>query len=64
MNFDSVEGFIMMGGHGLYIWSAWGIALLVVLFNVVAPIRNRSAVIKAARAAIAREQAAREQRAN
>jgi heme exporter protein D len=25
-----------MGGHGLYVWSSYGLALAVVLFNVVA----------------------------
>ena len=38
MFFDSFSDFIAMGGHGLYVWLAYGIALVVVSFNVLSPI--------------------------
>ena len=41
MFFDSFSDFIAMGGHGLYVWLAYGIALVVVLFNIVSPILRK-----------------------
>jgi heme exporter protein D len=35
MSFDSWTEFFAMGGHGLYVWLAYGAALIVVLSNVV-----------------------------
>lgn len=29
--------FLNMGGYGAYVWSAYGIALLVLLYNLLAP---------------------------
>lgn len=34
MSFESFEGFLAMGGHGLYVWLAYGAALIIVLGNV------------------------------
>lgn len=34
MNFASWSEFFAMGGHGLYVWLAYGSALIVVLSNV------------------------------
>ncbi|MDN3553387.1 heme exporter protein CcmD [Halomonas almeriensis] len=28
MAFDSWQAFLAMGGHGVYVWSAYGVALL------------------------------------
>lgn len=41
MNFSSFSEFLSMGGHGLYVWISYATALLVILFNVVMPIRLR-----------------------
>lgn len=38
MRFDSLADFIAMGGHGPFVWSAYGIALVVIAFNFVWPI--------------------------
>ncbi len=35
-SFASFDEFIQMGGHGLYVWLSYAIALLVVIYNVVA----------------------------
>ena len=37
--------FLEMGGYGLYVWSAYGLSLLVLVLNVVAA-RIRSSVVK------------------
>ncbi|MDZ7670669.1 MAG: heme exporter protein CcmD [Gammaproteobacteria bacterium] len=36
MNFSSLEEFIAMGGHGLYVWLSYGAGLIIVVYNVVA----------------------------
>lgn len=40
VKFESMADFIGMGGHGLYVWLAYGIALAILLFNVVQPLRQ------------------------
>lgn len=38
-----MKEFLDMGGYGLYVWSAYGLSLLVLTLNVVAArLRNRS----------------------
>jgi heme exporter protein D len=37
----SLEEFFNMGGYAVYVWSSYGIALLVLLANVIAPLRQR-----------------------
>ena len=41
MSFTSFAEFVAMGNHGLYVWSAYGISLLVLALNVVLPILAR-----------------------
>ncbi len=41
MSFASFSDFIAMGNHGLYVWSAYGISLLVLGINVAAPLLAR-----------------------
>ncbi|NQZ32121.1 MAG: heme exporter protein CcmD [Oceanospirillaceae bacterium] len=38
MQFDSWLAFFNMGGHGLYVWLSFGIALLVLMLNIVSPL--------------------------
>lgn len=35
MYFHSLADFLAMGGHGFYVWTAYGIALVVVLWHFV-----------------------------
>ena len=35
MSFGSLEEFLAMGGHGLYVWLSYGAALIIVAYNVV-----------------------------
>ncbi len=34
---QSLATFFDMGGHGLYVWSAWGIAIAIIALMAVAP---------------------------
>ena len=40
MQFDSFSDFLTMGGHGVYVWTVYGIALLVLLALVITPLRR------------------------
>ncbi|WP_040482108.1 heme exporter protein CcmD [Luminiphilus syltensis] len=45
MYFDSLTDALQMAGHGAFVWSAYGITLLVVVYLVWAPlVRSRSTV--------------------
>lgn len=46
MYFDSWTAFIQMGGHGVYVWGAYALAGLVVIYNLVAPVLARRRVIR------------------
>lgn len=41
--------FIWMGGYGVYVWSAYGFAIVILVINVIIPMRRRSAVLRALR---------------
>ncbi|MBM3108475.1 heme exporter protein CcmD [Pseudomonas sp. P66] len=41
MSFASFSDFLAMGHHGLYVWSAYGICLLVLALNVAMPLQAR-----------------------
>ncbi|MBV1811862.1 heme exporter protein CcmD [Pseudomonas viridiflava] len=41
MSFDSFGDFLAMGRHGLFVWSAYGLCVLVLLVNVALPVVAR-----------------------
>ena len=41
MSFATFGEFLAMGHHGLYVWSAYGICLVVLALNVAAPLLAR-----------------------
>ncbi len=41
MSFSSFGEFLAMGHHGLYVWSAYGVCLAVLLLNLGLPILAR-----------------------
>jgi len=41
MSFASFGDFLAMGHHGLYVWSAYGICAVVVLWNLAVPLLAR-----------------------
>ena len=55
MIFESFGAFLHMGGHGVFVWSAYGIAMLVFAYNVIEPIRMRRKVVVLNKQRIARE---------
>ena len=50
--FESIQEFIQMGGHGPYVWSAYVISLSVLIWLIVSPLRRKTKLFKD----IAREQ--------
>ena len=48
--------FFAMGGYAFFVWTSYGIALAVVILNIVMPMVHRKKVIKQVRRAIRREQ--------
>jgi heme exporter protein D len=41
--------FWAMGGYGLYVWGAYGFATLVLVLNVIVPLRRRAVVMRVLR---------------
>ncbi|MFQ5760651.1 MAG: heme exporter protein CcmD [Acidiferrobacterales bacterium] len=41
--------FISMGGYGVYVWSAYGFAIVILVINVIIPMRRRSVVLRTLR---------------
>ncbi|GFM82735.1 heme exporter protein D [Pseudomonas cichorii] len=41
MSFESFSDFLAMGRHGLFVWSAYGICLFVLILNVALPLLAR-----------------------
>ncbi|GGC07105.1 hypothetical protein GCM10011352_36770 [Marinobacterium zhoushanense] len=39
MSFNSISEFLTMGGHGLYVWLSYGLGLVVILANLIAPLQ-------------------------
>ena len=48
----NLNEFFHMGGYAFYVWTSYGIALLVLLINVILPLRQRKQLLgRIARAA-------------
>ena len=43
----SLQEFLHMGGYASYVWSAYGIALVVLVFNVLSPLRLKRKLLEA-----------------
>ncbi len=56
MYFESFDAFIAMGGHGPYIWAAYGITLVVMAGLVWAPLSRRQRFLTEQRQRARREQ--------
>jgi heme exporter protein D len=63
MFFDSFSAFIEMGGHGLYVWMAYSIALAVVLYNLISPILRKNQFIAEQKRRLRREKQLAERQA-
>ena len=54
---ETLREFFHMGGYGFYVWSAYGVALIVLAANVIAPVlRTRELRARLARQARMEEQ--------
>lgn len=48
--------FFNMGGYAFFVWSSYGLTLIVVVANIISPILQRKKVIARIKRAIKREQ--------
>lgn len=55
MYFDSFEAFIAMDGHGPYVWICYGVALLILGYNIASPMMQKKEVLKRIRRNLKRE---------
>jgi len=55
MRFDSLQAFLHMDGHGLFIWAAYGITFIVLLANLWWPTQVRARIISANKAQAVRK---------
>ncbi|HEX4975787.1 MAG TPA: heme exporter protein CcmD [Pseudomonadales bacterium] len=62
MQFSSLSEFINMGGQGLYVWSSYGISLLVLTVNVLVPLLRKRSLSKEIQQTMKREAKQRESR--
>ncbi len=46
MYFDSINAAVAMEGHGVYVWSAYAITLVVVLLILLAPRRRQQKFLR------------------
>lgn len=58
MYFDNLSDFFHMDGHALYVWSSFGISLLLMLLNILLPWWNLRRTRSQLQRQLRREQAA------
>ena len=46
MYFDSLQSALAMGHHGLYVWSAYSVAIAVIVMVVIAPVLRRRKILR------------------
>jgi len=56
MNFASFSDFIAMGGYGFYVWLAYGVSLVSVIFLVVNTSLKRAKIFKQVEQRLLREE--------
>lgn len=61
MYFETFADFIAMGTHGPYVWSAYGLTILVVVLNLVAIARQRAHTLETIRQKLKRQEFDRQQ---
>ena len=44
--FDSVRDFLIMSGHGAFVWGAYGVSLLVLIYLVAGPLLRARARLR------------------
>ncbi len=43
---QAIQEFLNMGGYALYVWSAYGLSLIVLLLNVILPLRYEKQIFR------------------
>jgi len=46
LNFESFTEFLLMGGHGLYVWLSYGVGLFIIVLVYIQPILARRSIIQ------------------
>lgn len=46
MNFTNINDFIAMGGHGFYVWLAYGVFLIAVMYLWILPLLKQRQLLK------------------
>ena len=54
MRFESLSAFFHMGGHGVYIWVAYGLTMVVLAANIWWPVMVRRKVIRSGKLAMSK----------
>ena len=55
MYFENFADFLAMGKHGFYVWLCYGLGLVVVVGNILAPMRQRKKLIEQQQRLLRRE---------
>ncbi|MDD5034024.1 MAG: heme exporter protein CcmD [Methylococcaceae bacterium] len=53
----SLEQFFSMGGYAFYVWTSYGMAFVVLLINLVLPLRRKAEVCKSIERMLKQERA-------
>ena len=56
MYFESLQAAIEMDGHGVFVWCAYGVTLLVLIAMLVGPLRRRKRLLREIGGVVRREQ--------
>lgn len=48
--------FFHMGGYAFFVWTSYGVSLIVIVANIIAPIMQRKKIISRIKRAVRREQ--------
>ncbi len=46
MTFNSLAEFLAMGGYAFYVWTSYGLTLVVLLANIIIPIWQRKQLLR------------------
>ena len=46
MNFETFTEFLLMGGHGLYVWLSYGVGFFIILLVYIQPVLARRSIIQ------------------
>lgn len=64
MHFDSIQALIEMNGHGSYVWTAYAIALVILLSLVIQPLRAKKQFIRVQKNELRRQQRSQSKASN